>query len=342
MKTRSLAVAGMIVGGALLALPFAEPAAAQSVDFKGKQIRMIIGFGPGGGYDQYARVLIRHMDRHIPGNPTFVAQNMPGAGSITAANTIYVNSPKDGTVFGIIARDTPMQPLTGGTGAQFDAPKFSWIGSPAAETSVCVATDKSKVRTLDDLLSGKNGEFIIGGTGAGTGTEIYPKALNGLIGAKFKVIGGYPSSTDVQLAMERGEVFGICESYSSIYRKDAAALDSGKYVLLFQAAAQANPQVKAPFLLDRVSAERRKELEFLYAGQTVGRPFVAPPDLQPGVLATLRKAFDDTMKDKEFLAEAEKQKLDIDPVSGADLEKLIKSVYATPKEVIKKVDDAIK
>lgn len=340
MKTRSLAIAGL----ALLAMPLAltSQAQAQDVDFTGKQIRMIIGFGPGGGYDQYARLLIRHMDRHIPGNPTFVPHNMPGAGTIIAANTIYVNSPKDGTVMGIIARDAAIQPLTGGKGAQFEATKFSWIGSPAAETSVCIATDKSKVRTLDDLLSGKNGEFIIGGTGAGTGTEIYPRALNGLIDTKFKVIGGYPSSTEVQLAMERGEVFGICESYSSIYRKDAQAIESGKYALLFQAAAQNNPQVKAPFLLDRVTAEHRKELEFLYAGQTIGRPFVAPPDLQPGVLATLRKAFDATMTDKEFLAEANKQKLDIDPVSGADLEKLIKSVYATPKEVISKVQGAMK
>jgi len=340
MKTRSLAIAGL----ALLAMPLAlaPQAKAQDVDFKGKQIRMIIGFGPSGGYDQYARLLGRHMNRHLPGQPTIVPQNMPGAGSIAAANTIYANSPKDGTVFGIIARDTPTQPLTGGSGAQFDATKFSWIGSPAAETSVCMATDKGKVKSLDDLLSGKNGEHIIGGTGAGTGTEIYPKALNGLIGTKFKVIGGYPSSTDVQLAMERGEVFGICESYSSIARKDAAAIESGKYIILFQAAAKPNPQVKAPFLLDKVSAEHRKELEFLYAGQTIGRPFIAPPDLQPGVLATLRKAFDDTMKDKEFLADAEKQKMDIDPVSGAELEKLIKAVYATPKDVIKKVDDAIK
>lgn len=340
MKTRSLVVASL----ALLALPFAiaGQAAAQEVNFAGKQIRMIIGFGPSGGYDQHARLLIRHMNRHIPGNPSFVPQNMPGAGSITAANTIYNNSPKDGTVMGIIARDTPTQPLTGGTGGQFDATKFSWIGSPAAEVSVCMATEKGKVHTLEDLLSGSKGEHIIGGTGAGTGTEIYPKALNGLVGTKFKVVGGYPSSTDVQLAMERGEVFGICESWSSIYRKDAEAIKSGKYKVLFQASNKNHPDIPAPFLLDKVGAEHRKELEFLYAGQTVGRPFIAPPDLQPGVLATLRKAFDATMKDSEYLAEAEKQKMDIDPVSGAELEQLIKSVYATPKDIIKKVDDAIK
>ncbi len=340
MKTRSLAVAGL----ALLAMPFAlaAGASAQDVNFQGKQIRMIIGFGPSGGYDQHARLLIRHINRHLPGNPTIVPQNMPGAGSLTAANTIYGNSPKDGTVFGIIARDTPTQPLTGGTGAQFDATKFSWIGSPAAEVSVCMATDKGPVHTLDDLLSGAKGTHIIGGTGAGTGTEIYPKALNGLIGANFKVVGGYPSSTDVQLAMERGEVFGICESWSSIYRKDAEAIKSGKYKILFQAANKAHPDIPAPYLLDKVSADHRKELEFLYAGQTIGRPFIAPPDLQPGVLATLRKAFDATMKDSEYLAEAAKQQLDIDPVSGEELEKLIKAVYATPKDVIKKVDDAIK
>ena len=313
-----------------------QPAMAQSGKFTAKQVRIIIGFGPGGGYDQYARLIGRHIDTHLPGHPTIVPQNMPGAGSLTAANTIYANSPKDGSVFGIIARDAVTQPLTvENSGAKFEATKISWIGSPAGETNVCVATDKAKVATFQDLL--KN-ELIIGGAGAGTGTEIYPKALNGLIGTKFKLIGGYPSSTDVVLAMERNEVQGFCESYSSIARKEGPAIKAGKIKLLFQAALKRNPDVNAPFLLDLVTdKEQHQALEFVYAGQTIGRPFIAPPDLPPAILKTLRDAFDATLKDAEFLKDAEKQQLEIDPTSGAELEQVVRAVYATPKPIIERV-----
>lgn len=339
MKSWKFILAGTALCG--LSLPVALPALAQSGEFTAKQVRFIIGFGPGGGYDQYGRIVVRFMDNHLPGKPTIVPQNMPGAGSISAANTIYGNSPKDGSVFGIIARDAVTQPLVSDqTGATFDATKMSWIGSPAAETNVCVATDKAKVATWDDL---QKSELIIGGTGAGTGTEIYPKALNGLAGTKFKLIGGYPASTDVFLAMERGEVHGICESFSSVMRKDAAAVASGKIKILFQASLKSNPEVKAPFLLDLVKdPDKHKALEFVYAGQVIGRPFVAPPDLPPAVLKTLRAAFDATVKDPEFLKEAEKQKLDIEPVSGAELEKVVRDVYATPKSIIEMVKSVSK
>lgn len=334
MKSWKFILAGAALSGLTAATAF--PALAQNNEFNAKQVRLIIGFGPGGGYDQYGRIIGRFIDKHLPGNPTIVPQNMPGAGSISAANTIYVNSPKDGSVFGIIARDAVTQPLVSDqTGAKYDVSKLSWIGSPAAETNVCVATDKAKVKTWDDLLKT---ELIIGGTGAGTGTEIYPKALNGLVGTKFKLISGYPSSTDVFLAMERNEVEGICESYSSVARKDAAALASGKIKILFQASLKNNPEVKAPFILDLVKdPNQHKALEFIYAGQVIGRPFIAPPDLPPAILKTLRAAFDATVKDPEFLKEAEKQKLDIDPVSGAELEKVVRGVYDTPKNIIELV-----
>jgi tripartite-type tricarboxylate transporter receptor subunit TctC len=334
MKSLKFILAGAAFCG--LVAPLANPAMAQNSEFKAKQIRLIIGFGPGGGYDHYGRIVGRYMGKHLPGNPTVVPQNMPGAGSITAANTIYINSPKDGSVFGIIARDAVTQPLISDqTGAKFDATKISWIGSPAAETNICVATDKTKVKSFNDLLKT---ELVIGGTGPGTGTEIYPKALNGLIGTKFKVISGYPSSTDVFLAMERGEVGGICESYSSVMRKDADAIAKGEIKILFQAALKKNPEVKAPFILDLVKdPDQRKALEFVYAGQTIGRPFIAPPDLPPSILKTLRAAFDATMKDPEFLKEAAKQKLEIDAVSGAELEKVVRDTYATPKPIIERI-----
>ena len=334
MKSLKFILAGAAFCG--LAVPLAGPAMAQNSEFNAKQVRLIIGFGAGGGYDQYARIVGRFMDKHLPGNPTIVPQNMPAAGSIAAANTIYVNSPKDGSVFGMIARDAVTQPLTvNDSGAKFDATKMSWIGSPATETNVCVATKRAKVASFDDLL--KN-ELVIGGTGAGTGTEIYPKALNGLIGTKFKLVSGYPASTNVFLAMERGEVDGICESYSSVMRKDAEAIAKGDIKILFQASLKKNPDVKAPFILDLVKdPDQHKALEFVYAGQTIGRPFIAPPDLPPGILKTLRGAFEATMKDPDFLKEAAKQKLDIDPVSGEELEKVVRAVYATPKPIIERV-----
>src|SRR5947207_931200 len=188
--------------GLATALALAAPAAAQGQSLAGKNVNLLIGFGPGGGYDAWGRVVARHIGRHLPGNPNVVPQNMPGGGSFNAANHIYTIAPKDGTVLGIIARDAALGPLTGAAGARFDPLKITWVGTPTMETNVCIATDKAKVKTVKDLYEN---ELIIGNTGVGTGTYSYPKALNGMLGTKFKLISGFPSSTDVFLAMERGE-----------------------------------------------------------------------------------------------------------------------------------------
>src|SRR5262249_37755937 len=178
-----------------------------------KPVQMIIGFGPGGGYDLWGRTVARYIGRHLPGHPTVIAQNMPGAGSYTAANYLFNIAPRDGTVLGIIARDAALGPLSGATGARFDPTKLSWVGTPAKETNVCIAYKTARVQSVADLF---DKELILGDTGPGTGTRSYPKALNALIGTKFKIIGGFPASSDVFLAMERGEVEGICESLDSI------------------------------------------------------------------------------------------------------------------------------
>ena len=190
-------------------------AAAQSPAgvFAGKTVNMIIGFGTGGGYDLWARLVARHIGKHLPGNPTVSPQNMEGAGSYRAANFIYNVAPKDGTSFALIARDAPLGPLTGAPGAQFDATKLSWLGTPAIETNVCIAYNTAAVKTAQDLVEK---QLVVGDTGPGTGTRSYPKALNDLLGMKFRIVGVYPSSADVFLAMERGEVQGICESLDSI------------------------------------------------------------------------------------------------------------------------------
>ena len=199
---------------ALLAAFLALSATAQTPGaFAGKTVTMYIGFGPGGGYDLWARVVARHIGAHLPGNPTVNAQNLEGAGSYRAANFIYNVAPKDGTAMALIARDAVLGPLTGAPGAQFDATKFSWLGTPAIETNICIAYHTSPVKTAQDLTQK---ELVVGDNGPGTGTHSYPIALNNILGMKFRIVGGYPSSADVFLAMERGEVQGICESLDSV------------------------------------------------------------------------------------------------------------------------------
>jgi tripartite-type tricarboxylate transporter receptor subunit TctC len=328
----------------LTALTISAPALAQSAGEPfagGKPLTMVIGFGPGGGYDLWARTLSRHIGKHLPGNPTVVPQNMPGAGSLVAANHIYNAAPKDGTVMGIIARDAALAELTGMQGARFEATKISWIGSPATETNVCIAYRTAKVSSAKDLLER---ELILGNTGPGTGTYTYPKALAGILGMKFKLISGFPSSSDVFLAMERGEVEGICESLDSVTGKKPDWIEKGTVKVLFQAGIEPNPHLKdVPFVLDLAKTEEDKQaLRFLYAGQGIGRPFVAPPELPPARLKMLRDAFNATMKDPDFMADVKKQKLELEPQNGEQLERLIKELFTTPKPVIDKVGQLVK
>jgi tripartite-type tricarboxylate transporter receptor subunit TctC len=317
------------------------PAWGQADAFAGKTVQMIIGFGPGGGYDMWARTIARHIGRHLPGNPTVVPQNMPGAGSFVAVSHMYNAAPRDGTVMGLISRDAALGPLTGATGARFDPTRLSWIGTPTKETNICIAYHTAKVKSAKDLLSE---ELIVGDTGPGTGTRAYPKALNALIGTKFKIVGGFPSSADVFLAMERGEVEGICESLDSVKNRRPDWIPKGTISVLFQGGAAPDPDIKdVPFVLDLArNDEQRQAIEFLYAGQGFGRPFVAPPDLPPDRLKMLRDAFNATMKDPEFMADAEKNKLDLKPEDGERLAALVKRIYATPKPLVDRIAGFLK
>jgi tripartite-type tricarboxylate transporter receptor subunit TctC len=330
----------MIAIAALLAAT--AGASAQGVQpFAGKTVSMIIGFGPGGGYDLWGRTVARHIGRHLPGNPSVVPQNMPGAGSYVAASHIYNAAPKDGTVMGIIARDAALGPLTGAPGARFDATKFSWLGSPTTEHNVCIAFHTAAVTTAQDL---RDKQLILGDTGPGTGTRSYPKVLNDLLGYRFKLVGGFRSSADVFLAMERGEVEGICESLDSVNNRKPDWIKNGTVRVLLQGGVAPHPNLKGvPFVLDLArNAEQRQVLAFLYAGQGIGRPFVAPPDMTPGLLKSLRDAFNATMKDAEFLADAKQRKLDVEPEDGEHLAALIAKIYATPRPIIDRVGNLIK
>jgi len=329
----------MALGLALGAMPAGAQPAAEP--FAGKNLSMIIGFGPGGGYDLWGRTVARNIGKHLPGKPAVVPQNMPGAGSYVAASHIYNAAPKDGTVFGIIARDAALGPLSGAPGARFDATKLSWLGSPTKEHNVCIAFHTAKVRDVKQL---RDTQLILGDTGPGTGTRSYPKVLNDLLGFKFKLVSGFRSSADVFLAMERGEVDGICESLDSVNQRKPDWIANKTVNVLLQAGAEPHPSLKGvPNVFDLArNNEERQVLEFLYAGQGIGRPFVAPPDLPPERLKMLRDAFNATMKDSEFIADVKRNKFDLEPEDGEHLTALINKIYATPKAIIERVSNLIK
>jgi tripartite-type tricarboxylate transporter receptor subunit TctC len=337
--SRSLRLA--LLATSLLAASGSAGAFAQPAEpFSGKSVNLVIGFGPGGGYDLWGRTVARHIGRHLPGKPSVVPQNMPGAGSYVAASHIYTAAPKDGTVFGIIARDAALGPLSGAPGARFDATRLSWLGTPTKEHNVCIAYHTAAVKSASEL-TGK--ELILGDTGPGTGTRSYPKVLNDLLGFKFKLVSGFRSSADVFLAMERGEVDGICESLDSVNQRKPEWIANKTVNVLLQAGDKPHPALKGvPFVLDLArNDEQRAVLEFLYAGQGIGRPFVAPPDLPPERLKMLRDGFTAMMTDPEFVADVHRSKLDLEPEDGEHLAALIRKIYATPKPIIERVSRLI-
>ena len=305
--------------------------------YKRKTVELYVGFSSGGGYDTYARVLARNMERHIPGKPSIVVKNMPGAGSLVLANWLYNVAPKDGTAFGIVARGAAFDPLLGNDKAEFDAAKFNWIGSMNDEVSVCVAWHTTGVKTLDDVMKKK---LTVGGTGPSADTDQFPKILNGALGTKFDIVAGYPGGNEVNLAMERGEVQGRCGwSWSSVIATHKNWVDDKKINILLQMSTSKHPDLpNVALVMDYAKTkEQRQILNLAFARQAMGRPFVAPPGVPTERVAVLREAFMATLKDKQFLAEAQKMQLEINPVSGQKVQELVAEVYETPKPVAEKV-----
>jgi tripartite-type tricarboxylate transporter receptor subunit TctC len=324
---------------ALMTVLTAATANAQSpADFyKGKTLEFYIGYSVGGGYDLYARTIARHIGKHIPGNPTVVPKNMEGAGSLRLANWMFRVAPKDGSVIGTIGRGTGFDPILGQQGAQFDGTKFTWLGSANNEVSVCVAWNAtSGITKFDDLLTK---EMTVGGTSMSADTDQFPRILNGVLGTKLKIVSGYPGGNDVVLAMERGEVKGRCGwSWSSVMSTHRVWLDEKKMTVLAQLALQKHPDLPdVPLIVDLAKTdEQRQILKMIFARQVMGRPYLAPPGIPADRAEALRKAFMDTMADKDFLADAEKAQLEITPVDGAGIQKLVAEVYQSPPEVAKK------
>ncbi len=329
--TRSLLAAALL----LVATPGGR---AQSVaDFyKGKTVDLYIGYSVGGAYDLYARMIARHIGKHIPGNPTVLPKNMEGAGSLRLANWLYNVAPKDGSAMAIIGRGTGFDPLLGNAKAQFDGTKFTWIGSANNEVSICVAWHTSGITKFEELLTK---ELVVGGTSSSADTDQFPKIVNGVLGTKMRVVTGYPGGNEVGLAMERGEVQGRCGwSWSSVKSTHQKWIDEKQFSILVQLALDKHPDLPdVPLVIDLAkSQEQRQILRLIFARQVMGRPFLAPPGVPQDRVDALRKAFMDTMTDKDFLADTEKAKMEITPVAGDKLQELVKEIYATPKELADK------
>jgi len=327
--------------GILTAL--ATPARAADVaDFyKGRNVNLIIGYSVGGGYDLYGRVLARHLGRHIPGNPTVVPQNMPGAGSLKSVMYLYTAAPKDGSVIGTFGRTEAVAPLLTPDEAKFDATKFNWLGSVTSETSTCVTWHTSKVKTWDDALKT---QFTLAGEGAGADPDVFGRLIKNVFGAKVKLVSGYPGTNDASLAVERGEVDGECGlSWGTLQARHQDWLKNNSVNIIIQAALKKEPKLPdVPFIMDLAKApEQQQVLKVILTGQSMARPYTAPPGIPADRVAALRKAFDDTMKDPEFLAETQRGRMEVNPITGAELQALLKDVYATPKDVIAKASHAI-
>ena len=316
------------------------PAAAQSGAeiYKGATMNLLIGFGSGGGNDLWARTIARHMGKHIPGKPSIVPQNMPGAGGLKVTNYLYNAAPKNGLVFGLVNRGIPLEPLLGGKGIQFDPMKMNWIGSPDRDITVCMADKNAAVKTMRDLLTK---ELVVGATGSGADTNIYPTFLSNLLGLKFKVIRGYKGTQEIMLAVERGEVHGVCSNFDSLVRYPA--WKAGNMRILFQVAQKKDKDVPdSPIVTELVRNESdRQALDVFLSRIEVGRPFVAPPGVPADRVAILRKAFLDTLKDPNFLADAKKGGMNVFPISGEELTDIIARIYKTPKEAIARVAAAL-
>jgi tripartite-type tricarboxylate transporter receptor subunit TctC len=316
----------------LLLLLSVHAAAAETTNefFRGKQIALLIGFGPGGEDDLWGHLVARHLSAHLPGNPVVVPQNVPGSGGLLVANRIYNTAPKDGTVIGMINRGIPFEPLLGGQGTQFDPLKLNYIGSPGRDTTVCAARRGAPVASMNDLYVR---ELTVGGTGSGADTAIYPEFLSALLGMKFRLVKGYRGSQEIQLAMERGEVQGICVAYDSVMRGNLAR--KGEINVLLQAALAPDPRVHAPIALDAArSPEDRQSPEVFFARAGVGRPFVAPPAVPADRLAAIRQAFAATLADPAFVDEAKKLELNVVPVGAEEILGIIMKAYAVPPEIV--------
>ena len=321
----------------MMALTLAQPAAAQAPAefFKGKTLTIYVGLSAGGGYDMNARLLSRHIGKYIPGNPTVVVRNMPGAGGLVMTNHVANVSPKDGLHLGAPQRGVPFEPLLGqDSKAKFDPRTLNWIGSVNSDTSIALVHKRTGIKSWKDL---RNRDTIIAGTGVGTESVVVPYVLRNLMGLKFKVIAGFPGGSEMNLALARGEVDGRGTfSWTSLKPNYKEWIESGDYVMLFQMGLRKHKDLPdVPLVIDLAESEDLKRLlKIQFTAFELGRPIFAAEGVPADRIAALRKAFDESMKDKDLMLEAEKSDQEVNPMSGQEMQDIFKEIYETPKDLV--------
>jgi tripartite-type tricarboxylate transporter receptor subunit TctC len=313
--------------------------AAESVEefYRAKRIKLIIGSGGGGGYDAFARLMVRYLGRHIPGDPSFVVENMPGGGGLLSANHLYNIAPRDGLVVGMVERGSAIEPIVNAKlgRARFDPRKFNWIGSPTQEVGLVIVRQPSPIKTVDDL---KKVQLIVSSTTHTAPTSVYPRVLNNLFGTQFKVVEGYKGSHEALLALERGEVEGhVSGASSGVLRAQIDPwIRDGKAQVMMQLGLTKDSAYPDAALVTQLAttSEEREIMALMFAQQVLAYPLLTPPGVPADRVEALRNAFDATMKDAGFLENAKRQDLKVDPVSGAQIHELLDKLYATPAAVI--------
>jgi tripartite-type tricarboxylate transporter receptor subunit TctC len=324
----------------VLLLAASIPARADDVGdfYRGRQIRLVIGYQVGGGYDVYGRLVSQFMGRHLPGNPSFIVQNMEGAGSRRAANWLYNLAPKDGSVLGVVAQTTPLDQALRQSGVQFDAGKFNWIGNPIVDNQVFIAWREAGIVSLEDA---KTKELVCGGTGAASNPVIFPKIINRLLGTTIRVVTGYPGASAIMLAMERGEVNCMgAHAWSNAKATLSELLKNRKLSFLVQWGPAKDPEISevaqrdVPLIKEYAKTELdQRMLAIFNSSMSLGRPILAPPEVPAERVEALRQAFAATVKDPEFLERARQMNMDIKPLLGAELQDLASTVASAPAEV---------
>ena len=329
--SRLLRVIASALAPGLLSLQAANAQDAAAF-YSGRNLNLLVGFNVGGGADLYARLIARHLGNHIPGHPTVIVRNMPGAGSMAAANHIFNVAPRDGSEIGLFAGNIVVDPVIGGVPTKYDARKFNWIGAPASETAVCLAAKTTSFKTFEDVLAR---EMVTGA--AGTGTYDFPVVLNNsLLGTRFKLVKGYAGSSGLRLALERGEIEGFCGVGLTSVR--SLGLTDDKINILVQIAQKKSPVLpNVPMVVDYAKTEQdRQVMRLVFGWEIMERPVAAPPGVPPAIVQALRQGFDQTMRDAAFKSDIAKASLAYDPMSGKEIEDFVDEVYRTPPEVAAK------
>jgi tripartite-type tricarboxylate transporter receptor subunit TctC len=317
---------------------YAQPAALEF--YKGRTLTIVTSTGPGGGYDLAARLIARFMPRYLPGIGSIVVQNMPGAGNLRATNYMYEIAPKDGTMIGVVENAIPLKQVLGDPNVRFDISKFNWIGSTGGHNEVIMVMSSSGITSIEDL---KTKEVVLGGTGPGSSIVIYPTAMNNVLGTKFKIVTGYTSSTEIYLAMDRGEVLARSGTVPSLYNWHPDYVAAGKIKILAQVGLKPDAQLPGiPLLVDLAQTEEdRRVLALVSSPGALGQPYYTPPGVPADRVALLRTAIYATMKDPDFLAEAAKAQADINAMSGEELTRIIDSIAAAPAPVVERTRQVI-